>query len=143
MKSRHEQKNIDTILEILEDEIKGRVQAALQKMHKGYKMTWVYQTKDGSVFPSQKVTKNKQLKDVYEIKGREYHINHILASDNIVMAEMIEIYPDKKTAKIYSTPMAMVWEFKNGKIVRGRHYCDPRISHLNIQKRTLIRKLYT
>ncbi len=47
------------------------------------------------------------------------------------MAEMIESYPDPKTKKVYKTPMVIVWEFKNGKIFKGRHYCDPQVSYID------------
>jgi len=143
MNTAQEKKNIDTIRKILMDEIKGQIQNALDKMDKNYKMTWVYKApKTGEVFPSEKINEGKELEDVYIIKGREYYINHIIASGDVVMAEMTEIYPDIKTGKIYSTPMAIVWEFKDGKIIRGRHYCDPQISYLGIPKEEIIKKIY-
>lgn len=132
MEENKQQKNIETIREILQDEVEGRVQAALDKMDPDYKMTWVYRRRDGALFPSEKINRKEQLEDTYKIQGREYKINRILADDNTVMAEMSESYPDPKTGKIYLTPMMMVWEFENGKIRRGRHYCDPQLSYENL-----------
>jgi ketosteroid isomerase-like protein len=134
MKKDNQQKNIDTVREILRDEVEGRVQSALDNMSDEYKMTWVYKRRDGVLFPSEKINKNEQLENVYKIQGREYRINHILADDNVVMAEMSESYPDPKTGKIYRTPMMMVWEFENGKIKCGRHYCDPQLSYENLSE---------
>lgn len=42
--------NIQTILHILQDEANGDVRAALNKMAKDYRMTWVYKSKD-ELFP--------------------------------------------------------------------------------------------
>lgn len=126
------QKNIEIIKEILKDEIEGNIQAALEKMHDDYKMTWVYKRRDGILFPNAKVNKKQQLEDVYVIKGREYRINHIIAEGETVMAELTESYPDPETGQMYRTPMVIVWEFENGKIKRGRHYCDPQLSYENL-----------
>lgn len=131
MEKSNAQKNIELLKEILEDEIQGRVSAALSKMDDDYKMTWVYKRKE-TLFPSEKANKSQDISEVYKIEGREYRINHILADENTVMAEMTESYPDPKTGKVYRTPMAMVWEIKNGKILRGRHYCDPQLSYLDL-----------
>lgn len=125
-------KNIELLKEILADEIAGRIQSALDKMHHEYKMTWAEKRGD-ILFPYESINKPEQLKDVYCIKGREYRINHILADENTVMAEITESYPDPETGKVYRTPMAMVWELKDGKIFRGRHYCDPQLSYLDLK----------
>ena len=48
------------------------------------------------------------------------------------MVELIESYPNPETKKIYRTPLVLVLEMKNGKIVTGRHYCDPRLSYRHL-----------
>ena len=130
------QKNIETIREILEDEIRGDISSALKKMTDDYSMTWVYKRKDGKLFPT--VTSEDvraAMKDVYVIKGREYKIRHIIAQDNVVMAELVESYPDENNPEIvYRTPVVIVWEFENGKIKTGRHYCDPQLSYMNLSE---------
>ena len=45
------QKNIETIRQVLEDEIRGDISSALEKMTNDYSMTWVYKRKDGILFP--------------------------------------------------------------------------------------------
>ena len=45
-----EQKNIETIREILEDEIRGDISAALEKMTVDYSMTWMYKRNDEFCF---------------------------------------------------------------------------------------------
>ena len=133
---KNEQKNIKTVLEILENEIKGDVSAALEKMTEDYSMTWVYKNKKGVLFP--KVTSKQvrdSMKDVYSIKGREYKVHHIVAQDDVVMAELTESYPDLEKPEVtYRTPMVIVWEFENGKIKNGRHYCDPQLSYMNLSE---------
>lgn len=121
--------NIKIALDILQDEIKGDVKSALKKMHKNYSMTWVYKGYNGKLLPrvsSQDV--KKAMKEVYVIKGRKYDIKNIVSGNNVVMIEMIESYPDPKTKKVYRTPQVIVLEFEDNKILRGRHYCDPRLS---------------
>jgi ketosteroid isomerase-like protein len=55
------------------------------------------------------------------------------------MIEMVESYPDPKTKKVYRTPLVIVLEMQNGKIRRGRHYCDPDLSYLHLTKKTVER----
>jgi len=137
------QKNIETIREILEDEIRGDISSALKKMTNDYSMTWVYKRKDGKLFPT--ITSEDvraAMKDIYVIKGREYNIRHIIAQDNVVMAELVESYPDEKNPEIvYRTPVVIVWEFENGKIKTGRHYCDPQLSYMNLSEED-VRRIY-
>ena len=94
-------------------------------------MTWVYKRRDGVLFPRIDSAKiRKELEDVYTIKGRHYDIKHLLSQNNVVMIEMIESYPDPKIPKkVYRTPLVLVLEFKDGKIFKGRHYCDPQLSY--------------
>ena len=135
-------KNIKTVLNILEDEIKGDTAAALRKMARGYSMTWVYLDKNGVLFPRTNVDINKELKGVYNIKGREYDIKNIAEGNDVVIVEIIESYPDPKTKKVYRTPLVIVLEMKNGKIKKGRHYCDPRLSYMYLTKKQIEKPFY-
>jgi ketosteroid isomerase-like protein len=134
--------NIATIRQILIDEIEGNIGAALEKMDPGYSMTWVYKRRDGVLFPA--ITADDvraAMNDVYAIKDRTYTIKHIIVQGDVVMAELIESYPDPQTGKLYQTPLVIVWEFNNGKIRAGRHYCDPQLSYLELTEEDL-QKVY-
>lgn len=130
------EKNIQTIRDILEDEIRGDVAAALEKMTDDYSMTWVYKRRDNVLFPAVAAENIRAaMKDVYVVKGRRYDIRHIIAEGDVVMAELVESYPDEeKPGVFYRTPMVIVWEFSDGKIRAGRHYCDPQLSYLNLSE---------
>ncbi|MFH1744840.1 MAG: hypothetical protein ABH881_01580 [bacterium] len=127
-------KNIKTVLEILRDETSGNVKAALKKLADDYSMTWMYRTKKGKIFPRTRKNLRKKLEEVYLIKNREYDIKHVAEGDGVVMIEMIESYPDPKTKKVYRTPLVIILEMQNGKIKKGRHYCDPDLSYLYLTK---------
>ncbi len=133
-------KKIKLVLDLLKDEVKGDTKSALKKITKDYTMTWVYKSKDG-LFPTEKVKSENDIKDIYNIKRRKYEIKNIAEGKDVVMIEMIESYPDPKTKKVFKTPLVIVLEFKNGKVRTGRHYCDPRISFMNLSKRE-ISKIY-
>lgn len=130
-------KNVKIVLSVLKDEIKGDVFSALRKLDKNYSMTWVYRKKNGVLFPRTKRDIKAEMKEVYPIKGRRYDIKNIAEGNNIVMVELVESYPDPKTKKVYRTPLVLVLEMKNGKIKKGRHYCDPAISYLYLSKKTV------
>lgn len=134
MKSKKYTKNVQTILDILQNEIDGDVSSALKKMSDDYSMTWVYQTKKGKLFPSTKKNIREDMKEAYPIKGRQYDIRNIAEGDDVVMIEMIESYPDPKTRKVYRTPLVIVLEMQRRKIRTGRHYCDPNLSYLQLTK---------
>ncbi len=134
------EENKKIVLDILQDEIKGDVQSALNKMHEKYSMTWVYKSKT-ELFPTTSKNLKDELEEVYKIENREYKIKHILADDDTVMVEMIESYTDPNDGKTYRTPEVIVLEIKDGKIITGRHYCDPQISHLNLSE-SEIGKIY-
>ena len=125
-------KNVQTVLDILKDEIDGNVDAALEKMTKDYSMTWMYKKSNGELFPRTITDIDAELRDVYHIKGREYDIKNIAEGDRLIMIEMVESYPDPESNKIYRTPVVLVLEIENGKIKTGRHYCDPGISFINL-----------
>jgi len=133
----HNSQKIKTVLEILKDEVAGNVSGALEKMSKGYSQTWMYQTKNGDTFPHDESTDDESMEDVYHIKDRQYHIYNITESENTVIVECVEQYPDEKTGKLYRTPEILVMEFEGDKIIRGRHYCDPKISYLEISDEML------
>ena len=120
---------INTVLSILQDEVNGDVTTALKKLSKSYTMTWMYKGKK-KLFPSTKPNFKTELNDVYPTKGRTYEIKNIAEGKDVVMVELVESYPDAKTRKIFRTPLVLVTEMKKGRIVKGRHYCDPAISHL-------------
>jgi len=119
-------------LSILKDEVRGDLPSALSKLHPDYSMTWMYQGK--TIFPRETFKNSDEGKEIYEIEGRKYDIKNIAESDSVVFIELVESYPDPKTKKVYRTPLVLVLEFQNGKIRRGRHYCDPQLSRLYLTK---------
>lgn len=127
-------KNIQVVLDILQNEVQGDVASALKKMDKGYTMTWMY-LDDKKLFPSTQVDIKKELEEVYPIKNRVYEIKNIAEGKDVVMVELVESYPDPKTKKVYRTPLVLVLEMKNNKIVTGRHYLDPKISYKYLTKK--------
>ena len=134
MRNKTISKNIRLVLDILEDEVKGNVTSALSKLSPKYKMTWMYRARQGELFPriGPGITK-KELSEAYKITGRNYDIRHIgEGRGGIVMLELIETYPAPKGSQMYRTPLVLVLELRAGKIVSGRHYCDPRISRQRI-----------
>lgn len=126
-------KNIETVLRILQDEINGDVAAALEKMTADYSMTWVYKNRAGELFPKTKKL-NDEMQEAYVIKDRHYDIKHITEHEDTVMVELVESYPDPKTGEVYRTPLVLVLEMEDGKIKKGRHYCDPQLSHLHLSE---------
>ena len=128
-------KNIKVVLDALKAECEGDVERALKLLDKNCSMTWVYKTRKGKLFPRSKKNFKKELIDVYKIKGRKYDIKNIAQGNNVVMVEMVESYPDPKAKKVYRTPLVIVLEMKSGKIKKGRHYCDPRLSYMYLTKK--------
>lgn len=126
-------KNLQTVLDILKNEVDGDVKAALQKMTTDYSMTWMYKKGD-ELFPRTENDMGSELEEAYPIKGRKYDIRNIAEGENVVMLELIESYPDPKTGKEYRTPLVLVLEMRDGKIKKGRHYCDPDVSFLHLTK---------
>jgi ketosteroid isomerase-like protein len=125
--------NRQIVLDILRDEARGNVASALHKMSRDYTMTWVYQSgKD--LFPSIAPDFKTELREAYATEGREYDIRNIAEGEGVVMVELIESYPNPKTKKVHRTPLVLVLEMKKGKIQKGRHYCDPSLSHLYLNK---------
>lgn len=128
-------KNIQTVIDILRDEVDGDIAAALKKMTKDYTMTRVDAGIDGKkIFPTTKKDIRKDMKEAYVIRGRQYDIRNIAEGKEVVFVELIESYPNPKTKKVYRTPLVLVLEMKNGKIRTGRHYLDPRLSGKHLTK---------
>lgn len=128
-------KNINTVLSILRDEVRGDVVSALKKMASDYTMTWIYckkskQKKDDVLFPRTAPDIHTELQDVYRIKDRKYEIKNVAEGKNVVMIELVESYQSHKRNKRYQTPLVIVLEMKGGKIQTGRHYCDPQLSDM-------------
>lgn len=122
-------KDVQTVLDILQDEVTGDVDSALKKMTQDYSMTWVDSgIKGKKLFPTTTNDLKGELDEVYPIKGRQYDIKNIAEGNDLVMVELVESYPDPETKKVYRTPLVLVLEMENGKIKTGRHYLDPRLS---------------
>jgi ketosteroid isomerase-like protein len=130
-------KHVQLVLDILKDEATGDVHSALEKMSDDYTMTWMYEARDGSLFPKSEKNPEPEMEEIYEIKGREYDIRNIAEGENVVMIEMIESYPDPETGQMYRTPQVIVLELKDDKIRTGRHYNDPRLSFKELSKEQL------
>lgn len=128
-------KNVQVVIDILKDEVRGDIRSALKKVTKDYTMTWVYKKRNGELFPTTKNDLRAELEDVYPIKGRSYVIKNIAEGASVVMIELIESYPDPETKKVYRTPLVLVLEMKRGKIRTGRHYCDPSLSYLDLTQK--------
>ncbi len=123
--------NTKLILDILRNEVDGDTASALEKMSQDYTMTWMYQKGD-EFFPKTTPHLESELDEAYIIRGRKYDIRNITESEDVVMIELIESYPDPETGKIYRTPQVIVLELVGGKIRTGRHYCDPRLSFADL-----------
>jgi len=126
-------KNIQTVIDILQDEVSGDVSAALKKITSDYTMTWVYTgLKRKELFPTTGRNIKKELEEVYPIKGRQYDIKNIAGGENVVMIELVESYPDPKTKKVYRTPMVLVLEIKKWKKLERGDIILTRQFHENI-----------
>lgn len=77
------------------------------------------------------------MRDIYPIKGRSYEIKNVAEGEDIVMVELIERYPNSETGKAHETPLVLVLEMKEGRIQKGRHYCDPKLSHEDLPPASL------
>ncbi len=127
--------NVQLVLEILNDEVSGNTGSALKKLHSNYTMTWVYKNNKGKLFPNFKKPSTRNMKNVYAVKDRHYDIKNIAEGKNIVMIELVESYSNPETHKKYRTPLVLILHLKKGKIITGRHYCDPNISYLHLSKK--------
>lgn len=125
-----EEKNIKVALKLLDDERLGRVAEALEKLHDQYSMTWVYQSNSGEFFPRHDGKQKDDFDEIYEIQDRQYDIKNVSATGDVVFLELVESYPEAgETGRRYNTPEVIVLEFKDGKVRKGRHYCDPKVSY--------------
>lgn len=130
-----EKNNIKIAKEILQDEVLGNVESALNKMHPDYSVTWMTHTNSGNL-----TTKSIHdegfidlMKQAYSMKNRSYDIKNITATGDVVMIECIEQYEDK--GRLYQTPLVLAITFKDNKIWKSRHYCDHDLSFENIKDR--------
>lgn len=124
--------NVQLVLDLLKNEVDGDVNAALNKMSEEYSMTWMYKSEKQGLFPDTGKNVQNEMEEVYVIKGRQYDIRNIAESENLVIIEMIESYPDPETGKVYRTPQVTVLELENGMIRKGRHYTDPKLSFMDL-----------
>ena len=129
-------KNLDTVLAILKNEVDGNVSCALEKMASDYSMTWMYRGKD-LLFPTSRPNVKENLEEIYPIRGRKYRIKNTAEGENVVMVELIESYSDPKTGQFHQTPLVLVLEMEDGKIKKGRHYCDPKLSYEDLNEQQL------
>ena len=110
--------------------------SALEKMSPEYSMTWMYKGKK-EPFPTSKADFMSEMQNIYKIKGRSYEVMNIAEGENLVMVELIERYPDEETGMLHQTPLVLVLEIRDGKIIKGRHYCDPQLSHEVLSEQSL------
>ena len=77
--------------------------------------------------------------EVYQIKGREYQFVNAMAdeSNQTVMVEFVETYPDPQTGQVYRTPQVAVCVVKDNKVYRTRHYNDPRVSYVEVTQQAI------
>lgn len=133
--------HVQTVLDILQNEVDGDVAGAFSKMSGLYSQTWMYKNKEGDIFPRIEKPTKLDLQSVYHIPGREYHIYNITESLETVMVECIEIYKGVETGKVCMTPLVLIVEFDGDKISKGRHYCDPALSYLELDKKIIVEAL--
>lgn len=129
---------IDVALALLQDEANGDIVSAKAKMDlDNYSMTWMYKSGE-TLFPAvQGEALKQEMGEAYEIQKREYEIVNTAQNGNVVFIEMVESYPDPKTGEGFRTPITLVLEFTDGKVVRGRHYTDPNLSHEHLSKEVI------
>jgi ketosteroid isomerase-like protein len=122
----------------LELEKNGQIEDALKYIAYDYLMTWMYYSaKIDTIFPTSSrnaIDFMDNLAEVYQIKGRSYEIKNIAGTSDVVMIELVESYEPSPGAPAFRTPLVLVLEFSEGKVRRGRHYCDPAISHLHLSQ---------
>lgn len=125
------QQLIQIVLDSFKAEQEGNIEKGLNLINPDYRVTKMYLDEKNQPFPvisGEAVT--EKIKEVYQIKNREYQFKNILADEEkgIVIVEWIESYPDERTNQKFRTPIVGVFEIKNNKIHRARHYTDPRLS---------------
>jgi hypothetical protein len=133
--------HIQTVLSILQDEVDGNVTAAFSKMTSSYSQTWMYKDSKGILFPRSERPTEEDMQSVYDYPNRKYHIYNITESTETVMLECVEMYREKDSDKYYVTPLVLIVEFEGDKILRGRHYCDPALSYLELDVKTIVSAL--
>ncbi|MBI4036641.1 nuclear transport factor 2 family protein [Candidatus Daviesbacteria bacterium] len=127
----NKQQLIQLVLDSFRAEQEGNTKKGLNLISPNYQVIEMYLDKNDQPFPTisgKAVEEN--IKKVYQIKGREYQFKNILADEEkgIVIVEWVESYIDELTGQKFRTPIVGVFEIKNDKIQRARHYTDPRLS---------------
>lgn len=114
-------KNIKTVLDFLQDEVKGGVSA--KNVHKDYFLTGMYADKENKkIFP----TPSKQGRAEADLfQDRVFEVKNIAEGQNVVIVEAVQSCYVPKTKKTYRAPVVLIFEMQKGKIVTGRHYFDP------------------
>lgn len=131
--------NIEIALEVLKDEVSGNVKSALEKTDEDFSVTYMYKNRKGKIFPSEKISDTDfDIEDVYSIADRSYEVKNYAENNmgeyDVVFVEFIERYTDPETKQYHQTPITIVLQMKDGKIVTNRHYCDNDISFENLTK---------
>ena len=130
--------NVQTALDILQDEVRGKIASAREKMTDDYTMTWMDKDGTGTIFPSTSIgPSDEEMEEAYQMQDRSYTVKNITENGNVVMLELIEQYTDPHSNETYRTPLVLVLEFEQGKIKRGRHYCDNDVSLSQPSEQTL------
>jgi ketosteroid isomerase-like protein len=109
-------------------------------IHDEFTFTDMVVGEDNEIFPSLGGPKLQELiSEAFIIKGREFIFKNVLAdeSEQTVIVEFIESYPDPKSGKVYRTPQVAICKVKDGKIYRTRHYMDPRLSYLYLDQKSI------
>jgi hypothetical protein len=119
----------ERVLRLLHDEVVGNLKGALAALSSNYSMTWMYRGRDRD-FPTSGLDP-QTMKEVYEIRGREYHVMNMVSDDRVTFVELIESYP-ANDGMYFRTPLVLVLEHPRDTISTGRHYCDPRLSRAGL-----------
>ena len=87
-----------------------------------------------NVFPRLEGTEaiESALKHVYSVRGREFHVwnTAVNVDTQTVFVELAEIEPINSKTTVW--PYTLVCEIRDKKIVRTRHYGDPRLLDADI-----------
>lgn len=129
------QQLIDIVIASMNAEKDGDIAKGLALLHKDFQLIDIWQSASGVLMPRLTATQAQQVvKDVFPIQNRQYHNVKFVADEQAqtVAFEFIETYPDPETSTVYCTPQVGICQIKDGKIWRTRHYCDPRLSAMNL-----------
>ncbi len=127
----NKQQLVQLILNSFKAEQENNTEKGLNLITADFRVTKMYLNKNNHPFPTisgKAVEEN--IKEVYQIKDREYQFKNILADEEkgVVIVEWVESYNDTSNGQKFRTPIVGIFEIKNDKIHRARHYTDPRLS---------------